>query len=343
MRETLTKSPDLISLGDGLNFATPLERIAEGTVVPAPLFFVRSNYAPPNIAPGEWSLRVEGLVERPLRIGLADLQALPHQRREVWLECAGNSRSRFEPKAEGNQWSDGAVSNAVFTGTPLREVLDRAGVQPRAVELVTTGADSPEFQRGLPLEVAMRPEVMLVWEMNGEPIPGPNGGPVRLLVPGWGGIASVKWPSLMELIDRPFTGYYNRQRYVQVDAEGVEHGPVREMPVKSVIAWPTEGEVVPIGSSQRVFGFAWSGYAPIRGVEVSADDLRSWQPARLMRGEGPLAWTRWEYTWTPAAPGKVTLAARATDELGHAQPAETAWNRFGYQMNAIVRRTVEVR
>ena len=97
------------------------------------------------------------------------------------------------------------------------------------------------------------------------------------------------------------------------------------------------------GSSQRVFGFAWSGYAPIRGVEVSADDLRSWQPARLMRGEGPLAWTRWEYTWTPAAPGEVTLAARATDELGNVQPAETAWNRFGYQMNAIVRRTVEVR
>src|ERR671936_550879 len=134
----LGKSPELQGLGDGLNFATPLDRLT-GTVVPAPLFFVRSNYAPPDLAPGDWSMRIDGLVERPLSVGLADIQKLPHTTQEMWLECAGNSRARFDPPAEGNQWSDGAVSNAVFTGTPLRHLLELAGVRPEAVEVVTTG------------------------------------------------------------------------------------------------------------------------------------------------------------------------------------------------------------
>jgi DMSO/TMAO reductase YedYZ molybdopterin-dependent catalytic subunit len=260
----------------------------------------------------------------------------------MWLECAGNSRTRFDPPAEGNPWSDGAVSNAAFTGTPLRGLLELAGVQDRAVEVVTTGADSPEFQRGLPLGVALRPEVLLAWQINGQPIPMPNGGPVRLIVPRWAGIASVKWPIHLQLVDRAFEGYYNHERYVYVDADGARHGPVRQMPVKAVIAWPTESAVLPPGR-HRVFGYAWSGSGPITSVEVSLEGQAAWGAAQIMPGAGPLAWTRWEFDWTVEQPGRATLVARATDAAGNIQPPEAAWNRFGYAQNSQVRRTVQIR
>ncbi|HET6318805.1 MAG TPA: molybdopterin-dependent oxidoreductase, partial [Chloroflexota bacterium] len=151
------KSPDLIPLGDGLNFSTPLDRVSSGTVVPTPFFFVRNNYPPANLSVGEWTLQVDGRVRRPLMVRLADLRALPARSQEMWLECAGNGRSHFQPAAEGNQWNDFAVSNAVFTGVPLSAVLEQAGVEADATEVVATGGDTPEFQRGLPLSVALQP------------------------------------------------------------------------------------------------------------------------------------------------------------------------------------------
>jgi DMSO/TMAO reductase YedYZ molybdopterin-dependent catalytic subunit len=177
--------------------------------------------------------------------------------------------------------------------------------------------------------------------MNGQPIPGPNGGPVRLLVPRWAGIASVKWPSRIEVVNTPFQGYYNVERYIVVDGDGRTTGTIREMPVKSIVASPNEGERISSGA-QSIFGFAWSGFAPIERVEVSADDQRTWLPATLTRGEGQLAWTRWEFIWTPAGRGSATFAVRATDAAGNVQPVRAAWNKFGYQMNAILTRTVIV-
>ncbi|TME86871.1 MAG: sulfite oxidase, partial [Chloroflexi bacterium] len=235
------KSHDLISLGDGLNFSAPLAQVS-GTVVPNPLFFLRSNNPPPRLASHEWRLRIDGRVKRPLTLDLAGLRALPSQTQEVWLECAGNSRRRFDPPGEGNQWDDQAVSNAVFTGVPLRAVLEQVGVEDDAIEVVATGYDAASFQRGLPLDVALSPEVLVAFEMNGEPIPWPNGGPARLIVPRWAGIASVKWPARIELVNTPFQGHFNAERYIMVDADGRTLRTVREMPVKSVIAWPAEGE-----------------------------------------------------------------------------------------------------
>ena len=345
------KSPDLLPLGDGLNFSTPLGQV-EGTVVPTPLFFLRSNNPVPSINPATWRLDVQGRVKKPLRVGLADLQALPSETHEVWLECAGNSRRRWNPAAEGNQWDDQAVSNAVFRGVPLRILLEQASVEPDATELVTSGADADNetesgvFQRGLPLEVARLPGVILAYEMNGQPLPGANGGPVRLLVPGWAGIASVKWPVRMEVTAQPFDGYYNAQRYIMVDANGRTQRTVRQMPVKSVIAWPAEGETLPPGPC-TLFGFAWSGYGPIERVEVSLDDNddepRTWRPARLVRGSGPLAWTRWEFDWSAPAGQRVRLGVRAADAAGNVQPAQAGWNRFGYEQNAIAVRALQVR
>ena len=334
------KSPALLSLGDGLNFSTPLAQV-EGTVVPNPLFFLRSNYAPPDLDPAAWRLRIDGRVKRPLTVGLDDLRALPSQTETVWLECAGNSRRRFDPAGEGNQWDDQAVSNARFTGVPLQLLLDRAGIEDDAIEVVATGADADSFQRGLPLAVARRPDVLLAWEMNGEPIPRPNGGPVRLVVPGWAGIASVKWPARMEVVNTPFRGYFNAERYIFVDAAGQTVGTVREMPVKSVVAWPAQDEIVSAGA-HTIFGFAWSAHGTIQRVDVSTDGERTWSPARLLATDGPLAWTRWEADWHAAPGGDVTVAARAADSAGNVQPSEVPWNKFGYLMNAIVRRRVTV-
>jgi DMSO/TMAO reductase YedYZ molybdopterin-dependent catalytic subunit len=334
------KSPDLISLGDGLNFSAPLAQVT-GTVVPNALFFLRSNNPPPTLDPRDWRLRIDGRVKRPLSIDLSALRALPSQTQEVWLECAGNSRRRFDPPGEGNQWDEQAVSNAVFTGVPLRTLLGQAGVEDDAIEVVTTGYDADSFQRGLPLEVALSPEVLLAFEMNGEPIPWPHGGPARLVVPRWAGIASVKWPARIEVVNTPFRGHFNAERYIMVDANGRTLRTVREMPVKSIIAWPAEGETVRPGS-HTLFGFAWSGFGQVERVEVSDDAQRTWQAARLTRGNGPLAWTRWEFEWNPQSAGPVTLSVRATDSAGNTQPAEVAWNKFGYQMNAILTRRVTV-
>ena len=334
------KSHDLISLGDGLNFSAPLAQVS-GTVVPNPLFFLRSNNPPPRLASHEWRLRIDGRVKRPLTLDLAGLRALPSQTQEVWLECAGNSRRRFDPPGEGNQWDDQAVSNAVFTGVPLRAVLEQVGVEDDAIEVVATGYDAASFQRGLPLDVALSPEVLVAFEMNGEPIPWPNGGPARLIVPRWAGIASVKWPARIELVSTPFQGHFNAERYIMVDADGRTLRTVREMPVKSVIAWPGEGETLRAGP-HTVFGFAWSGLGQIDRVEVSTDNQQTWSPAELIRGTGPLAWTRWEYAWSATARGSASIAARAVDSSGNVQPGEVPWNKFGYQMNAILTRRVTV-
>jgi DMSO/TMAO reductase YedYZ molybdopterin-dependent catalytic subunit len=338
------KSPELIGLGDGLNYSTPLVQVSS-TRVPNPLFFLRSNNPVPMLDARQWRLRVDGRVRRPLTVSLDELRELPSQTQEVWLECAGNSRRRYSPPAEGNQWDEQAVSNATFRGVPLRTVLESVGIEDDAIEVVTTGADADAkdypFQRGLPIDVARLPEVVLAWEMNGEPLLPPHGGPVRLLVPRWAGIASVKWPIHIELVNTPFRGYFNAERYIVVDAQGQTLRTVRELPVKSVFAWPAEGQTVG-RDPQTVFGFAWSGFGQIARVEVSSDNQRTWTPARLSPGDGPLAWTRWEFTWTPSAPGQVVLGSRATDSVGNVQPAEVAWNKFGYEMNAIPTRSVTV-
>jgi len=339
------KSPELISLGDGLNYSAPLVNVSSGTVVSNPLFFLRSNNPPPEMKRDAWRLQIEGRVKRPLSIDLATLQGLPAITQEMWLECAGNSRKRWNPPGEGNQWDDQAVSDARFTGVPLATLLDQAGVEDDGMEVVFSGYDrdakGTPFQRSLPVDVARDASVLLAYAMNGEPIPWPNGGPVRLVVPRWAGIASVKWPERIEVVDQPFRGYYNAERYIMVDADGQTVGIVREMPVKSIMAWPNEGEHVAAGA-HTIFGFAWSGYAPIRAVEVSLDAGASWSAARLVPGEGALAWTRWEFDWRAATPGRARLDVRATDEAGNQQPLKAEWNKFGYKMNAILTRTVTV-
>ncbi|MDQ3693512.1 MAG: sulfite oxidase [Chloroflexota bacterium] len=332
--EPLGKSPDLIQHGT-TTFETPID-LMDQFLTPNEAFFIRSN-GPIfiDIDPAAWRLTVSGLVETELELTLADLQAMPVHTLTAFLECSGNSRSRFAAdgeQAEGTQWGNGAIGNVEWTGVSLRDVLDEAGVQEGVVDVVSTGGDFPEMQRGLPLDHALEPGVMLVWEMNGEALPAPNGGPVRLLVPGWGGIASTKWIVSLELIDRPFDGSFNTESYVFIDPDGTVLRPVREIPAKSVITSPVPDASVTAGA-HTIAGFAWSGYAGIDRVEVSIDG-GDWQAATITEEAGPASWVRFEFPWEAAA-GEHTLRSRATDQIALQQPEEVPFNAKGYLMNAI--------
>ena len=329
----LGKDPRLVPYGGG-NFGMPLDLVGpgDGLIVPTERFFVRSNGPIPTIDPEAWRLRVAGLVARELILSLRELHALPRRTLTAFLECAGNGRTRFAPVPEGTPWRNDAVGNAEWEGAPLAAVLDLAGVPDGAVDLVCQGGDFPEMRRGLPLAVARDPETLLVWGMNGAPLPVAHGGPVRLLVPGWAGIASTKWLVGLEILDRPFAGYWNAEQYVFWTAAGEPVRPIREMPVKSVIASPAAGADVRAGP-QVVAGYAWSGFGAIRRVEVSTDGGATWADAAL-ESAGRRSWVRFWHPWD-AQPGRARLRARATDERGLTQPVTPDWNAKGYQMNAI--------
>jgi DMSO/TMAO reductase YedYZ molybdopterin-dependent catalytic subunit len=261
---------------------------------------------------------------------------MPQRTITAFLECSGNSRGRFgdDPQqVEGTQWGNGAIGNVEWTGVSVRDVLNMAGVQEGAVDLFSQGGDFEEMQRGLPVEIAYDPDVMLVWQMNGEPLPKPNGGPVRLLVPGWGGIASTKWVVGLEIIDRAFDGTFNVNSYVVINEDGTTVEPVTVMPVKSVITSPVPNASLDAGA-HTISGFAWSGHGSISMVEVSTDGGETWAEAEIVEEAGRLSWVRFEFAWE-AASGDAVLSSRATDERGLQQPREVAWNAKGYGMNAI--------
>lgn len=306
------------------------------SVTPVGDFYTRNNHAIPRLDPGAWRLALSGF-RAPASLTLDALRALPAVAHEVVLECAGNGRSFFEPKPEGTPWRERAVGCARFRGARLRDVLARAGVPPDAVELVFSGADQGEhrFERSLPLEVALADDTILAYEMNGAPLEPEHGAPVRLVVPGWYGIASVKWLVGIRASRAPFVGHFQTERYVyQRDAQDPRVTPVREKRVNSLIVSPAPDARVEAGRKLRVRGWAWSGSAPILRVEVSIDGGRSWEDAQLDAMPEPHAWRGWSIDVLPAVAGERTLLARAHDAAGQAQPDRPEWNVHGYGYNA---------
>jgi DMSO/TMAO reductase YedYZ molybdopterin-dependent catalytic subunit len=284
-------------------------------------FFVRSNFPHPD----RWGgLRVTGAVERPLERGIAGLGRLATRDLVVTLECAGNGRAHLDPPVEGEQWGLGAVATARWTGVPLVTLLDEARLLPSAVEVAFEAADG--FVRSLPVEVARHPDTLLATAMNGHPLPGEHGGPLRLIVPRWYGMASVKWVEAVVGLTQPFRGHFQVDRYV------IDGRPVREMRVRAVIAEPAEGSRVD-GSPVHLTGYAWTGTGEISRVEVSGDGGRTWTHAPLVAAAPPYAWTRWSLDWVPPRRGDVSIVARATDTAGNVQPLEPCWNRLGYGNN----------
>lgn len=307
--------------------------------VPNDLFFVRSNGVIPEIDPAAWSLIIDGEVTTTLTISLADLETMPQEELGAFLECTGNGRSRFDPVAEGTTWANDAAGNAIWGGVRLRDLLIAAGVHDAGIEVISQGGDLATMQRGLPLGVAMQPTTLIALRMNGEPLPAAHGGPARLLVPGWAGIASTKWLTRLTVSDKPFVGPFQGDLYVVYDADGVPIQPVREMPVKSIVVSPEPGET--LNDSPVVTGFAWSGYGGIETVETSLDGGASWQPASIVEEAGPLSWVRWEQPLDLTA-GSYEICARATDRRGLVQPWTAFWNQKGYFMNEIQRITFTI-
>jgi DMSO/TMAO reductase YedYZ molybdopterin-dependent catalytic subunit len=270
----------------------------------------------------------------------------------VLLECAGNGRARLDPRPVSQPWLLEAVGTAEWTGTPLAPLLEEAGISPRAVDVVFTGADhgaergvEQDYARGLPVAEAMDPATMLAWGMNGSPLPPQHGAPLRLVVPGWYGMQQVKWLTRIEVLEEPFTGFQNATAYrLKVDPDDVGE-PVTRIQPRALLTppgWPdfmTRERFVRAGSVELT-GRAWSGRAPVTRVEVSTDGGATWADAELEPSDHPFAWRAWRYAWT-AEPGPAELLVRATDELG-AQPVEQEWNRQGMANNLVQRVPVTV-
>jgi DMSO/TMAO reductase YedYZ molybdopterin-dependent catalytic subunit len=326
-------------------------------ITPNNLFYVRNHFAAPALDAGTWRLRVEGAVQRPLTLSLEELRRLPARTATATLECAGNGRAFLTPAARGVQWQLGAVSNAEWTGVSLAAVLERAGLRDAAVEVVFEGADrgpAPNepalgqihFARSLPLARARRPEVLLAYRMNGVDLPAAHGAPLRLLVPGWYGMASVKWLTRIAVVDRPFLGFWQTVDYSIFERRHNQPVlvPLTEMQVKAEIARPRAMEVVRPGATYRVHGAAWTGDSDVTRVEVSTDGGTTWAQARLLGRPVRHAWRLWEYSWrVPAQAGRVRLLARATDVRGHTQPTRRDPDRRNYMISHVLPVEVDVR
>jgi DMSO/TMAO reductase YedYZ molybdopterin-dependent catalytic subunit len=334
-----------------LNCETSIPALLGGVVMPNAHFYVRNHFHMPTLDTPSFRLAVNGLVERPLSLRLSDLHNMPSQTVVVTLECAGNGRTLFEPAVPGEKWDLGAVSTAEWTGVPLAEVLDRAGVRPNAREVLFRGADGgtldghPEplrFERSLALDQARDGNVLLAYAMNGEPLPIQHGYPLRLIVPSWYAVASVKWLTEIELIEQPFAGHYQVDTYWYEWERGgqVVREPVTLQAVRALITEPAAGHEIGRGEL-AVRGVAWSGAAPIARVEVSVGDS-GWHEARLVSERRRHSWQWWELITHVETSGVVTLRARATDLAGRTQPERAEWNRLGYANNSIQQVQVRV-
>ncbi|MBV8234185.1 MAG: sulfite oxidase [Acidimicrobiia bacterium] len=331
----------------------------ESFLTPNAQFYVRTHFEVPRLDAATWRLKVEGAVERPLELSLDELRQLPSRRVAALLECSGNGRVFLKPPQIGIRWELGGVSNAEWAGVPLATVLDRAGVHDGAVEVILQGADRGKFEepeprtpgvipyaRSLPLTKARQPEVILAYRMNGEELPPAHGYPVRVIVPGWYGMASVKWLTRVIVTDRPFDGYFQSFMYTIWERR---HGlpslvPVTELEVKAEIARPAPHEVVARGSEYRVFGAAWTGESEVTKVEFSADGGTDWAEAKLLGEPVRYAWRFWEYAWqTPARAGRYPVMARATDGRGRVQPTKRDEDRRDAVISHVLPIEVEVR
>ena len=327
-----------------LNGETSIPDLLGGVVMPNAHFYVRNHFQIPTLEPTTFRLSVSGLVERPLSLSLYDLHNMRSQTLVATLECAGNGRMLFHPPIEGEKWQLGAVSTAEWTGVPLVEVMDRAGIKTEEREVLFRGADGGmvdghagpiRFERSLQLDQARDVDLLLAYAMNGEPLPIQHGYPLRLVVPSWYAVASVKWLTEIELIDRPFSGYYQVDKYwYEWEREGHSvREPVTLQRVRALITEPGPNHEARRGEL-AIRGVAWSGAAPIARVEVRVGD-RSWQEARLVSERKRHSWQWWELVTRVEEPGVVTLRARATDLAGRTQPERAEWNRLGYGNNGI--------
>ena len=324
------------------NSETPLSEM-RSWVTPNAVFFVRNHFAEPELTLENWRLQVHGHVRKRRAWTWEELNELPERTVFATIECAGNGRSFLRQPEPGEQWGAGAIGHSEWTGVPLATVLEASRPLSDTLEVLCEGADSgtepdqPQpmhFARGLPLAKAMHPDTLLAFRMNGEPLSRSHGAPVRLIVPGWYGVCSVKWITRLELLDHQFEGYFQTNKYTirRRDARGECLKRLNRMAVKSQIIRPRAGSELRPGVN-RISGIAWAGEEAVAKVEISTDGGRSWRAASLVGPQAPYSWTLWEYLWEVNTPKDYQFVSRAISTASETQPAEHDSLRGGYMIN----------
>jgi DMSO/TMAO reductase YedYZ molybdopterin-dependent catalytic subunit len=333
------------------NHAMPLEGLRYD-VTPLGMHYLLIHFDVPDADASSWRLEVGGHVRHPMSLSMSDIETRPAVTMPVTMECAGNGRALLSPRPISQPWLSEAIGTAEWTGTPLAPVLQEAGIEDDAIELVFSGADrgvqggvEHDYERSLTIPDAMRDEVLLAYAVNGQQLPPQHGFPLRIVVPGWYGMTSVKWLTRITAVTEPFEGfqmdaYRLRQR---PDEPGV---PVTRMQPRALMIPPGIPEFLSrsriVAPGRHVLrGRAWSGWGPVARVEIAVDD-GPWREASLGRVAVPHAWVLWSFPWD-AEPGDHVLACRATDTEGNTQPDEQPWNHHGFQNNMVQRVQVTVR
>ena len=345
-------TPDELQLA-ARNHSMPLEGLRYA-ITPVGMHYLLIHFDIPLVDAASWELAVGGHVERRLRLRLDDIRARPATTIPVTLECAGNGRARLSPRPLSQPWLSEAVGTAEWTGTPLGPILSEAGLRDDGGHIVFTGLDrgvqgevEQLYERSLPLAEAQRPEVLLAYAVNGQPLPPQHGFPLRLIVPGWYGMTHVKWLRSITVVDGPFEGYQQARAYHFRRVDGDAGEPVARMRPRALMVPPgvpdfmTRTRFVSPGR-HSIEGRAWSGRAPVTKVEFSPDGGASWVDAVLGDQVSPFAWRAWTAGWDASAPGAHELCVRATDAAGNVQPLEQSWNLEGVENNAIQRVRVVV-
>jgi sulfite oxidase len=359
------KDGNLVLLGERPLVAETPEHLLDDDTTPNAKFYIRNNGQVPEPAANAdaWKIRIDGEVNTPIELTLGEIkQRFRPVTYRLQLECGGNGRSAFVPEARGNQWTNGGMGCAEWTGVPLRDVLQAAGLKSSAAYTAHYGADPHlsgdasrvTLSRGVRLEKAMEPHSLIVFQMNGQPLPNIHGGPVRLLYPGWAGSASHKWVTRIWIRDKEHDGQgmtgtsYRVPRVPMVPGGKADDANMRileSMPVRSIITSPANGTELASGARQvNLRGAAWAGDRTVRQVDVSVDYGQSWMNANLTEPKNRFDWQRWTASVSLPTHGYYEIWSRATDSDGKMQPHVAAnWNPQGYGGNALHRIAVLIK
>ncbi|MCM3788584.1 sulfite oxidase [Domibacillus indicus] len=320
--------------------------------VPDPLFYRRNHFSYPSLSYSNYWLPLNGCVAKPALLSIQDLLHLPSKTVQVVLECSGNKRSLFHPKVFGEQWEKGAISQGIWKGVPLRLLLERARMKKGAKEVIVEGYDYGKrtdsnkvytYARSLPIEKVLHPDTLIAYEYNHQPIPFKHGYPLRLIVPQWYAMASVKWIKQITVIDDHYRGPFQSVDYVYYPHKesNKDAFPVTHINVNSTIQKPLNMDILNTGT-HMIRGIAWTGKGVITKVEISFDRGQTWLTAKKEPAQTGYGWVSWSYEWKAQKKGEYTIMSRAVDSYGRTQPASPFWNRKGYGYNAIDQIEVKV-
>jgi sulfoxide reductase catalytic subunit YedY len=339
---------------------TPLKYFKE-LVTPNDALFVRWHLAniPTSVDVNQWRLKVGGNTEKEMQFSMDDLKTkFQKVTYTAVIQCAGNGRSLFEPRVIGGQWKNGAMGNVTWTGVRLKDILNQAGIKAGSVDVSFNGLDTgtlptiPDFIKSLPIDTALEEDMLIAYEMNGQPLTMLNGFPARLIVPGWYATYWVKSLTDITVLNKPFDEFWMKTAYripdnpcgcVPPGTKPQKTIPIHRMTTRSLIITPEEHSGLKLNKPVDIMGIAFSGGYSIKDVVVSTDGGRSWNQAKLGKDLGKYSWIQWTYPWRPKRAGKYTLMAKATNSIGESQPFEGLWNPSGYLWNKVEPLAVVVR